>query len=66
MVNARKLINSYVYTYKVTLPTNLKDTLKKRERAIFNATISDHYNSQVSSTSHSYMPSKTELVSTGG
>lgn len=30
MINARKLINSYVYTYKVTLPTNLKDTLKKK------------------------------------
>ena len=69
--NARKLINSYAYTYRIKIASSLKDVLKKWERTSCNSSVSDLYRLQTPQSSTSsisyttFMPTKTDLQSTG-
>jgi hypothetical protein len=64
-VNARRLVNSYVYTYRLPLAANLYEAMKKRERTTLNSSISDIYSSQGPYLNHFVSNSKADLISTG-
>jgi hypothetical protein len=66
--NARKLINSYVYTYRINLPPNIKETAQKIAKSTpMHSQISLTSNTQnyQSQTQTSLTESKTDLHSTG-
>ena len=59
--NARKLINSYVYTYRINLPGNLKEAIARISKFLANPS---EKSSNLNSQSFFSEP-KEEMVSTG-